>query len=40
MIGTGRAADRDTAVGLGVHGFLDLQADKLEDAARSTWCST
>jgi NADPH:quinone reductase-like Zn-dependent oxidoreductase len=32
VIGTGRAADRDTAVGLGVSRFLDLQADKLEDA--------
>jgi NADPH:quinone reductase-like Zn-dependent oxidoreductase len=32
VIGTGRAADRDTAIGLGVDGFLDLQADKLEDA--------
>ncbi len=31
-IGTGRAADRDTAFGLGVDAFLDLQADKLEDA--------
>jgi NADPH:quinone reductase-like Zn-dependent oxidoreductase len=24
--------DRDTALGLGVHGLLDLQADKLEEA--------
>ena len=32
VIGTGRAADRDTALGLGVHAFLDLEADKLEDA--------
>jgi NADPH:quinone reductase-like Zn-dependent oxidoreductase len=32
VIGTGRAADRDTAVGLGVNTFLDLQADKLEAA--------
>ena len=32
VIGTGRAADRDTALGLRVHAFLDLQADKLEDA--------
>jgi NADPH:quinone reductase-like Zn-dependent oxidoreductase len=32
VIGTGRAADRDTALGLGVDTFLDLQADKLEDA--------
>jgi len=32
VIGTGRAADRDTALGLGVDAFMDLQADKLEDA--------
>jgi len=32
VIGTGRAADRATALGLGVHTFLDLQADRLEDA--------
>ena len=32
VIGTGRAADRDTAIGLGVEAFLDLEADKLEDA--------
>src|ERR1700683_2376609 len=32
VIGTGRAADRDTALGLGVNAFVDLQADKLEDA--------
>jgi len=32
VIGTGRAADRDTAIGLGVDAFVDLQADKLEDA--------
>jgi NADPH:quinone reductase-like Zn-dependent oxidoreductase len=32
VIGTGRAADRDTALGLGVHAFVDLEADKLEDA--------
>jgi Zinc-binding dehydrogenase len=32
VIGTGRAADRDTALGLGVDALLDLQADKLEDA--------
>jgi NADPH:quinone reductase-like Zn-dependent oxidoreductase len=34
VIGTGRAADRDTALGLGAHAFLDLQADKLEDAGQ------
>jgi NADPH:quinone reductase-like Zn-dependent oxidoreductase len=32
IIGTGRAADRDTAIGLGVDAFLDLETDKLEDA--------
>jgi NADPH:quinone reductase-like Zn-dependent oxidoreductase len=32
VIGTGRAADRETVLGLGAHAFLDLGADKLEDA--------
>lgn len=32
VIGTGRAADRDTALELGAHAFVDLQADKLEGA--------
>lgn len=32
VIATGRAADRDTARDLGAHAFLDLQADRLEDA--------
>ncbi|MFJ8799148.1 NADP-dependent oxidoreductase [Streptomyces sp. NPDC102487] len=32
VIGTGRAADQDTALGLGAHAFLDLQNDRLEDA--------
>ncbi len=32
VIGTGRATDRDTVLGLGAHRFLDLEADKLEDA--------
>ncbi|MGW4980774.1 NADP-dependent oxidoreductase [Streptomyces mirabilis] len=32
VIGTGRATGRDTALALGVDTFLDLQADKLEDA--------
>ncbi len=32
VIGTGRAADRDTALGMGVDAFLDLEADKLENA--------
>jgi NADPH:quinone reductase-like Zn-dependent oxidoreductase len=32
VIGTGRTADRDRAVELGVHTFLDLDTEKLEDA--------
>jgi NADPH:quinone reductase-like Zn-dependent oxidoreductase len=32
VIGTGRGADRDVALGLGASVFLDLQNDKLEDA--------
>jgi NADPH:quinone reductase-like Zn-dependent oxidoreductase len=32
VIGTGRARDRETALGLGVHAFSDLEAYKLEDA--------
>jgi NADPH:quinone reductase-like Zn-dependent oxidoreductase len=31
VIGTGRAADRDTAIDVGVDIFLDLQIDQLED---------
>jgi NADPH:quinone reductase-like Zn-dependent oxidoreductase len=31
VIGTGRAADRETALGLGVDAFVDLQADHLDD---------
>ncbi|MGK4585425.1 NADP-dependent oxidoreductase [Kitasatospora sp. HPMI-4] len=31
VVGTGRAADRETALGLGVNAFVDLQADRLED---------
>ncbi|WP_028060531.1 NADP-dependent oxidoreductase [Candidatus Solirubrobacter pratensis] len=31
VIGSGRAADRETALGLGVDAFLDLQADQLDD---------
>ncbi|MEU9227913.1 NADP-dependent oxidoreductase [Streptomyces massasporeus] len=31
VIGTGRADDRDTALDLGAHAFVDLQAGKLED---------
>lgn len=34
MIGTGRAAARDTALGLGVDAFLDLQADQLDEAGQ------
>ncbi|MFD6969158.1 NADP-dependent oxidoreductase [Streptomyces sp. NPDC059979] len=32
IIGTGRAADREVALALGADVFLDLQADRLEDA--------
>jgi NADPH:quinone reductase-like Zn-dependent oxidoreductase len=32
VIGTGRTADRDRAAELGVHTFLDLDTEKLEDA--------
>lgn len=32
VIGTGRAADRDRALALGAHVFLDLEAERLEDA--------
>jgi NADPH:quinone reductase-like Zn-dependent oxidoreductase len=31
VIGTGRAAHRETALGLGAHVFVDLDADRLED---------
>jgi len=34
VIGTGRADDRDTALGLGVDVFLDLQFDQLESAGQ------
>jgi NADPH:quinone reductase-like Zn-dependent oxidoreductase len=32
VIGTGRAADRDRALSLGVEEFVDLETDRLEDA--------
>ena len=32
VIGTGRAADREAALGLGANVFVDLQADRLEEA--------
>src|ERR1700752_3873559 len=35
VIGTGRAADRDTVLGLGADAFLDLQADHLADAGEA-----
>jgi NADPH:quinone reductase-like Zn-dependent oxidoreductase len=34
VIGTGRATDRDIALGLGVDAFLDLDAYKLEDVGQ------
>ena len=40
MIGTSRAADRDTTLGLGVNAVLDLQADHLEDAGEFDVVST
>jgi peptidoglycan/LPS O-acetylase OafA/YrhL len=33
VIGTGRAADREAALGLGADAFVDLQADRQEDAS-------
>ena len=35
VIGTGLAADRDRALGLGVDQFVDLEADRLEDAGEA-----
>ena len=35
VIGTGRAADRDRALGLGVDEFVDLEADRLEAAGEA-----
>ncbi|MFI1093838.1 NADP-dependent oxidoreductase [Streptomyces sp. NPDC020917] len=35
VIATGRSADRDTALGLGADAFLDLGADRLEDAGEA-----
>ena len=35
VIGTGRAADRDRALGLGVEEFMDLESDRLEDAGEA-----
>ena len=35
VIGTGRAADRETVLELGAHAFLDLGADKLEGAGEA-----
>jgi NADPH:quinone reductase-like Zn-dependent oxidoreductase len=35
VIGTGRARDRDRALALGVDAFIDLQAEKLEDAGEA-----
>jgi NADPH:quinone reductase-like Zn-dependent oxidoreductase len=32
VVGTGRSADRDPAAALGVHTFIDLDTEKLEDA--------
>ena len=35
VIGTGRAADRDRALSLGVDEFVDLETDRLEDAGEA-----
>jgi NADPH:quinone reductase-like Zn-dependent oxidoreductase len=35
VIGTGWAADRDRALGLGVEEFVDLETDRLEDAGEA-----
>jgi NADPH:quinone reductase-like Zn-dependent oxidoreductase len=35
VIGTGRAADRDRALGLGVDQFVDLETERLEDAGEA-----
>ncbi|MEU3293906.1 NADP-dependent oxidoreductase [Streptomyces longwoodensis] len=35
VIGTGRAADRDTVLALGAHAFVDLQADPLDAAGQA-----
>ena len=35
VIGTGRAADRDRALGLGVEGFVDLETDRLDDVGEA-----
>ena len=35
VIGTGRGADRDRALGLGVEEFVDLESDRLEDAGEA-----
>ncbi|MET8563815.1 NADP-dependent oxidoreductase [Streptomyces flaveolus] len=34
VVGSGRSADRDTVLGLGAHAFLDLEADRWEDAGQ------
>ncbi|GHH25154.1 NADPH:quinone reductase [Streptomyces lanatus] len=34
VVGTGRSADRDTVLDLGAHAFLDLGADRWEDAGQ------
>ncbi|MER7309575.1 NADP-dependent oxidoreductase [Streptomyces griseoluteus] len=35
VVGTGRAAHRDTVLDLGAHAFLDLDHDRLEDAGQA-----
>jgi NADPH:quinone reductase-like Zn-dependent oxidoreductase len=39
VIGTGRAADREAALGFGANEFVDLDHDRSKTSAQSTWCS-
>ena len=39
VIGTGRAADRQTALDFGAQEFVDLENDSLEDVGESIWSS-
>ena len=39
VIGTGRAADRDTVLGLGAHAFLDLETTSSKTSVKLTWSS-
>ena len=39
VIGTGRAADRQTALDFGAHEFVDLDNESWKTSAESIWCS-